>query len=462
MSSSVKPELLGGFRDLMPAEAYAQQQMFEKIRRVYESFGFMPLDTPGMERLDVLTGGSKDFEKSIFTARIIRGAEDRGVKDTDWEEAFAMRFDLTVPLARVVAANPELPRPFKRYQLGKVWRGEKPQSGRYREFWQFDFDIIGADSVDADIEVIQIMYETMKALGLSRFVVRYNTRKVLNGLAELVGCSNQATEFFRILDKADKLGVDGVIKALQRKSDNQYDTSLALSDEQAASVRSFLMLSGTDDVGTVDQLEQLFSDRTAIGRQGVSELRSIDAALDALGIPAENRRIDLSVARGLDYYTGPVFETVLLDLPQIGSVFSGGRFDGLTDRFIPGSNIAGVGASVGVDRLFVAMQQLGLLQLPDSITKVFVATQGADPAVKSAATQIAQSLRRQGINVECNLGNDPTLRAQMAYAAKRSIPYVVIIGADEVAKKSYVLKDMATRQQEVLTRDELSAKLATS
>lgn len=456
---SVKPELLGGFQDLLPPEAIAKQAMLDIIRRVVESFGFVPLETPGMEKLPVLTGGDREFDKSIFVSRIIRGLEDRGaVVEEDWEQEYASRFDLTVPLARVVAAYPDLSKPFRRYQVGQVWRGEKPQAGRFREFTQFDFDTIGSNSILSDVEVIQVMYETMKALSVENFVIRFNTRKVLNGLAQAVGCGDKSAEVFRIIDKLDKIGLDGVATELQRQPDNQYDeTALAMTDEQVQKVKDFLAIKGsTNEI--LQGLDKFFSIDDQVGREGYVELQEISAALETLAIPQANWQIDLSVARGLGYYTGPVFETVLTDMPELGSVFSGGRFDGLTNRFIPGSNIPGVGASVGVSRLLVGMKKLGLIQEQESVTQVLVTV--FDQQLRQDCLRLAQEIRRQGFKTEIYYGEDATPRAQLAYAAKKSIPLVVILGADEAVQGKVALKNMVARQQEVLTREECFAKIA--
>lgn len=456
----VKPEVLGGFRDLLPGDALIFQRVIERIRRVYESFGFVPLDTPCMERLAVLTGG-KEFNKSIFTARIVRGLEDRGATDLVSEQDYALRFDLTVPLARVVAANPDLPRPFKRYQIGKVWRGERPQAGRFREFYQFDFDIINSNSILSDIEVIQIMYETMKALGIKNFLIAFNTRKILNGLTEIAGCLDKATEVFRIIDKMDKIGIDGVCRELQRQPDSESDeNALALNDEQTSRIKTFLELKSDDPNELIVQLETFFGNQSTLGSEGIQELKSIVIALKQLGIPQQNWNVDLSIARGLDYYTGPVFEIKLTDMPELGSVFSGGRFDGLTNRFMPGSNIAGVGASVGVDRLIVGIQQLGLIEKQFSVTDVLVTVFNAD--LQDYSMRLAQEIRKRGLRTELFLGNDYTLRAQFAYAAKQSIPFVVVVGPDEAAVGKVNLKNMQTRVQETLTPEECFAKLEQS
>ncbi len=454
----IKPELLGGFKDMLPKDALIQQKIIDTVRKVYESYGYLPLETPGMERLDVLTGGEKDFNKSIFVARIMRGVEDREVEDADWNEDFSLRFDLTVSLARVVAAYPNLSKPFKRYQLGKVWRGERSQAGRFREFFQLDFDIVGSHSINADIETINIMYECLKALGIPNFTVKFNTRKVLNGLAQAVGVKEKAKDLFRIIDKLDKVGAQGVKSELMRQPDNEYDESaLAMTEADADRVLEFVSIKGEEPEQILARLDAFFASYDGDGKDGVAELRGIAQALDLLGVPRRHWKIDLSVARGLDYYTGPVFEAVLDDMSELGSVFGGGRFDGLTNRFIPDSNIPGVGASVGVDRLIVGMIKLGLVEVKESLTQVLVTI--FDAKYEQESMLVASQLRRAGINTELYLGADRTLRAQFAYATKKGIPYVVILGEDEIKAGNVAVKDMAQRKQEVLTRDELVGKL---
>ncbi len=453
----VKPELLGGFRDCLPEVMIVQQKVIATIRRVYESFGFLPLDTPCMERRDVITGGDPDFNKSIFIAKVIKGAEDRQVEE-DWDEDFTLRFDLTVSLARVVAAYPEIPKPFKRYQVGKVWRGESPQKGRFREFTQFDFDIIGSDSILADTESIQVMYEVLKALGVKRFMILFNSRKILNGLAEIVGCQIRAKTLFRVLDKLTKIGPAGVLCELQRQPHDSFDESaLGLGLGQIDLVDQFIKIGGGSYLTLLAQLDGFFGQKSAIGQDGVRELLQIGSNLEALGVPTDCWQIDLSVARGLDYYTGPVFETILLDAPELGSVFSGGRFDGLTNRFIAGSNIPGVGASVGVDRLIVALQQIEAISALQRVADVLVSVFSADQ--QTVSLKLAQQLRESGIKAEIYLGNDLSLRAQVTYAAKKSIPLVVILGPDEQAAGVVQLKDMYTRRQEKLPIDALCAKI---
>ncbi len=456
----VKPELVGGTRDMLPADAFARQFVFSTIQGVYESFGFVPLDTPCMEKWGVLTGGDPHFNKSIFAVNVVRGAEDKSKPVSVLaEEDVALRFDLTVSLARVVAAYPDLPKPFKRYQYGKVFRGEQPQAGRFREFFQFDFDIIGSQSILADIEVVQVMYETMKALGAPKFVVRFNTRKILNGLVEAVGCTERSKDILRVIDKTDKIGVEAVTAELRRRPDNLYDESAIAMDEKGVElVGMFLRIEPGKSNTVIEKVKKILGERSRIAQEGIKELEEICFGLSLLGIPEDFWRVDLSVARGLDYYTGPVFETYLTDFPELGSVFSGGRFDGLTNRFMPNSNIAGVGASVGVDRLIIGMQRLGLLKLKESNTKVLVTIFG--PELRDISLSFSNRLRQAGCRTEVYLGNDSTLRAQLTYAAKREIPYVVVIGPNETVSGKVQLKDMTTRTQRLLTQDECVAILS--
>ena len=279
MSKSVKPRLVSGTRDYLPAEAIARQKMIETIRRVYESFGFLPIETPGLEPLDVLTGNDSSFNMRLFRTTVAQGME---VPDFGRGDPKALRFDLTLSLSRVVASYPEIPKPFKRYEIGRVWRGETPQAGRFCEFMQFDADIIGSRSILADTEIIQLMYEVMRALGFERFVVRINSRKILNGLLSKFPrlTSSQSIEVLRILDKA--MFPDDTCNALMRGPENEYDDSApALSYEEADYITAFVGIEGD---GILSQAEDLVGD-TALGREGLIELREISENLNALGIP---------------------------------------------------------------------------------------------------------------------------------------------------------------------------------
>lgn len=443
MSERVKPEVLGGFRDYLPADMINRQRFIDKIQGVYERFGFVPLDTPALERSSVLGTDSPDFGMEVY--RFNAGDQD-----------VTLRFDLTVPLARVIAAYPELSKPFKRYQVGKVWRREKPQAGRFREFMQFDADIVGSKSMMADTEIIIIIYTVMKELGIDDFLIRFNDRKILNALPSYVGFDPQKINaVLRVIDKLEKIGVDGITEDLMRQPENQYDeTALDFSAEAVQRILRFLQISG-DSIEILRKLGEIFGDNE-IGRQGISELEEICKNLIVVGLPEENWKVDLSVARGLDYYTGPVFETTLLDLPSIGSVFSGGRFDGLIGRFTQNS-IPATGASIGVDRFYAALEQLGKIKPVSTLTRVLVTVFNEELARRSL--EFAQNLRTAGINAEMYLGDDNTLKAQMVYAVKQEIPFLVIIGPEEAMAGMVKLKNLATREQQVLTAEACSAIL---
>jgi len=446
----IKPERVGGTCDYLPETALARQKMFDTIRKVYESFGFLPIETPAIERLEVLTGNDSSFDMRLFRVAVAQGI---GEAVFDQVVPLALRFDLTIPLARFVAAHPELTKPFKRYHVGPVWRGETPQLGRFCEFTQFDADIIGSDSILADTEIINLMYEVMKALRFERFVIRINSRKILNGLlSKFAGLTpRQKIEVLRILDKAEKIEEEEMHKALTRKPDSSFDeTAPQLSRQDADEIIRFVCI-GSGDV--LRQAEAIVGD-TELGQEGISELREICQNLDLLRISSANLVVDLSVARGLGYYTGAVFEVFLTDLPEIGSVYSGGRFDGLLSRFIPDSNIPGVGASVGVDRLFAGMGELGIVELKQSNTRVLITL--FDQDLQPEYLLLAQELRQSGIATEVYLDNKP-LKVQLGYAAKLGIPFVAIIGPDEKEAGKVSIRNMTDRTQETVSKEDLIA-----
>lgn len=458
--ATVKPELVGGVRDYLPQTMITRQKMLDKIRSVYENFGFVPLETPAVERLDVLTGDEPQFKMNLFRSVIARGTEstESAAKRQSKGSEMALRFDLTVPLSRIIAAYPDdIPKIFKRYQVGRVWRGEKPQAGRYREFVQFDADIIGSRSMLADTEIIQIMYSVMKALKIENFLIRVNNRKILNGLIEYLGVKKQerADEIMRILDKKEKIGDQEMAQELSREPKNEYDVAAPnLDDQQIKSVIDFVNIEkGT--LKTLDQAEEIIG-QTKIGQEGIKELKEVIENLKILEISQDSWVIDLSIARGLGYYTGPVFETTLTDLPEMGSVYSGGRFDGLSNRFIPGSNIPGVGTSVGVDRLFAGLEKLDKIKGRPSISQVLVAM--FDPKLKEDYLKIVDKIRQAGISAELYLEPDP-FKTQLIYAAKQEIPLVVILGPDEKEGGQISIRDMEAHQQTTINRKNLVKKI---
>lgn len=412
----VEPTLPGGFRDYGPTEAIARAQMIETIRKTFESFGFDPLETSSIQRTDVLTGGEEDSGKIIFN---VKGSQEE-TSDS------SLRFDLTVPLARFIAANPEIPKPFKRYQIGTVWRGERSQAGRYREFMQADVDIVGSSSIDADAEIIAVIYRTLKNLGVGNFKIQYNNRKLLNELPAYAGFpETQLWSALRIIDKADKVGREQV----------ERDLAKAFSSRIAIKIGKFVFESsgGTED--------------------GYKEFRDIQTILAMLGIePDKVLALGRWMVRGLSYYTGSVFETILTDAPEIGSIAGGGRYDNLVFQFT-GQNIPAVGASIGVDRLFVALEKLGKLKNRQTKTDVLIFQ--LDAALKREYIDMAQELRDANINTSFYLGDDTSFQAQLSYAVKKEIPFVIIYGEEEKKKGVVAVKNLATREQKLIGREEL-------
>ncbi|HTY58803.1 MAG TPA: histidine--tRNA ligase, partial [Bacteroidota bacterium] len=358
----MEPRLLRGFRDYLPGQMNARLAIIGTIRRVYESYGFLPLDTPALEYHATLMGYGDENAKQIFEF------------DNPEEEHVALRFDLTAPLARVVAQYPDLPLPFRRYQVGPVWRADKPDPGRFREFTQFDLDSVGTSSSSADTEILCGVYDTLKALGIARFRVRFSDRNVLNTLLDFAGIPHTSSRsVFRILDKLDKIGLEGIVAELSvGRTDASGDKirGLGLEKGQIEKIKQFIALPKGTRLEVLDALRRLFKDVPSAGT-ALQGLSAICSSLDALRIPDESVALDQSIARGLDYYTGPVFEALLTDALEFGSVVGGGRYDGLVARFL-GRNIPAVGASIGVDRLLAAMTKLGLAQTAPSTAQVLV------------------------------------------------------------------------------------------
>ena len=427
---TIEPKLLRGFRDYLPAQMNARLRMISTIRRVYESYGFQPLDTPAQEYRVTLMGYGEENTKQIFTFT------------NPEEEEVALRFDLTVPLARVIAQYPDLPLPFRRYQVASVWRADKPDPGRFREFTQFDLDSVGTSSLAADVEILCAMYDTLRALGFERFRIRFSDRKVLTSLLDFAGIPREAAHgVFRVLDKLDKIGRDGIAAELTTgRTDVSGDRvpGLGLSRPQVARISQFLDLPQGRRRQVLGAMAALFSGVPS-ATEAVEELSQLCDGLDRLEIPEDQVRLDLSIARGLDYYTGPVFEAGLLDAPEFGSMFGGGRYDGLVERFL-GRTIPAVGASIGVDRLFAAMQKLGLVGDAPATAAVIVTIM--EPARLGDYQSLTRELRLQGINTELYLGDERSLGKQLQYANRQQIPVAVIIGSDEFARGEITIKNL--------------------
>jgi len=410
----------------------ARQAMIDTIRGVYELYGFVPLSTPAVEYLDVLSGSAgEEAQQSIYRV------------STPEKEALGLRFDLTVPLARVVAQYKELPRPFRRYQVSPVWRFDKPDKGRYREFTQFDLDSVGVESEVADTEIIAGMCDTLSALNVGRYLVRFSSRAMLNLLLEYAGIgAEQGVDVFRVLDKLDKVGIEKVrLELMGGYKDESGDTirGVGLEATQVERIERFLAIKPVNRNEVLAQLRVLFAG-IPTAEEKIDVVASISNHLYALGYNDDRVAIDLSIARGLAYYTGPVFEAILLDAPQFGSVFGGGRYDDLVMRFL-GESIPAVGASMGVDRLLAALDFLGALPKRKATAQVLVVNM--DAALIDDYLQLTWELRRAGIPTELYIGTAKRMGAQLKYADQYEIPLAILYGSNEKQQGEVTIKDMA-------------------
>ena len=432
MPGTVEPRVSRGLRDLLPDQMLARQSMIDTIRRVYELYGFVPLSTPAIEYLDVLSGSAgQETQQSIFR---VTNPEN---------EALGLRFDLTVPLARVIAQYAELPRPFRRYQVSPVWRADKPDKGRFREFTQFDLDSVGTESEIADTEILAGMADTLAALDVGRYQVRFSSRGVLNLLLDFAGIQHgQAAEVFRALDKLDKVGLEKVRRELMEGyKDESGDTirGLGLARQQVDRIEEFLAIKSDSRREVIAALRNLFA-RVEDSSNAIFNLNLISEHLYALDYGDERVALDLSIARGLAYYTGPVFEAILLDAPQFGSVFGGGRYDNLVMRFL-GEAIPAVGASIGVDRLLAALAHINRIDKRKATARVLVTNM--DPALTGDYLQITWELRRAGIPTELYIGMAKGPGKQLKYADQYEIPLAILYGTNEKQQGIVTVKNMA-------------------
>ena len=436
MPDTVQPRLSRGFRDLLPDQMLARQQMIDTIRGVYENYGFVPLSTPAVEFLDVLSGSAgAEAQRSIFR---VTNPE---------KEDLGLRFDLTVPLARVIAEHKQnLPRPFRRYQVASVWRADKPDKGRYREFTQFDLDSVGVESEVADTEIIAGMCDTLSAMNVGPYLVRFSSRQILNLLLDYAGIgTEQGVEVFRVLDKLDKVGLEKVkLELMEGYKDESGDTirGVGLSREQVTKIETFLGVRGSRrDVLT--QVRDLFgSVANAAAQLDVVEL--ISSHLYSLGYGDDKVSLDVSIARGLAYYTGPVFEAILLDAPQFGSVFGGGRYDDLVMRFL-NERIPAVGASIGVDRLLAALTSLGRIGQQKATARVLITDM--DRALRDDYIAMTWELRRAGIPTELYLGSAKGPGKQLKYADQYDIPLAILYGSNEKEQGQVTIKDLVAGRE---------------
>ena len=424
----LKPRTLSGFMELLPAPQQQMERMMDVLRRTYALYGFTPLDTPLIEASEVLLAkGGGDTEKQIY--RFTKGDAD-----------LSLRFDLTVPLAKYVALHyNDLAFPFRRYQIGKVYRGERAQRGRFREFYQADIDVIGDGKLDIvnEAEIPAIIYRTFTALGLRRFQIRVNNRKILNGFYAMMGLTDKSGDIMRTVDKLDKIGPEKVAACLR--------DDCGLTDDQAADILRFIAITG-DNAAVLAALRS-YAGRNDTFDQGLAELETVVRHLGAFGVPEANFAVDLTIARGLDYYTGTVYETTLLDHPEIGSVCSGGRYDNLAEYYTD-KQLPGVGISIGLTRLFYVLGEQGMLndQLPTAPADVLVLPMTDD---LSAAVALATALRDAGIRTQLYT-EAKKFKAKMSYADKLAIPYVVFLGEDEIAAGTVTCKDMTSGEQTTL------------
>lgn len=424
--SIIEPRTLKGFRDYLPVTMAAREQVIDLARQVYRSFGYAPIDTPVLEYSEILFGkGGDESDRQMYRF------EDQGGRDV------AMRFDLTVPLARFAAQHVgEIGIPFKRYHVGPVWRGENTQRGRYREFVQFDFDTIGTESLVADVETLVVVHDLFAALDLSEFKIHFNNRDLLNGLLDKLGLSEEAAAVLRSLDKLAKIGADGVRAEL--------DEIAGASPAQADSILALAELQGTNDELVAALPAIVGESRQA--KEGMSAIKTVLEGVRAAGVPEHRIRLDVSIARGLAYYTGTVFETFLGDLPGIGSVCSGGRYDDLASLYTK-QKLPGIGGSLGVDRLIAAMEELGLVDDRGATADVFIPFFSKDRINEYLA--LAEELRQAGMSVEL-YPEARKLGAQMKYADRRGHRLAIIIGDAEWEARTAQIKTLDTgKSQEV-------------
>ncbi len=435
----VTPSILPGFLELLPKDQMIFNSMLEKIKNTYESFGFIPLDTPVIEKSEILLAKSGgETEKQIY--RFAKGEND-----------LSLRFDLTVPLARYVAQHAnELVFPFKRYHIGKVYRGERPQKGRFREFYQCDIDIIGNDSLSIinEAEILAVIYQTFTVLNLGAFTIRINNRKILNGYFGALGIDKKS-DVLRCVDKLEKVGQEIVKKELE---------AVGVDEINADRIIEFVSIKGkTDDKinslkELLDQLKitSAFTEQVKMFEDGIDELSKVASFVRSFGVPDNNFTVDLTIARGLDYYTGTIYETMLNDYPSIGSVCSGGRYENLASSYTS-KKLPGVGISIGLSRLFYQLREAGLVGDSKKSTPTMLLIIPMGDTI-SNALELATFTRNKGISTEVYL-NDGKMGKKFGYADKLGIPYALAIGEDEVKSEIYKLKSMETGEQKELTKE---------
>jgi len=431
------PQVPRGMRDFTPQDMCNRTFIIEKIKSVFLRYGYEPIETPALEYWETLSG--KYGEEG---ERLIYRLTDRGGRE------LGLRYDLTVPLARFVTNHPEIPRPFKRYQIQPVWRADKPQKGRYREFYQCDFDIVGVFDLSADAEIVAVLYDCLVAIGFNKFKIRLNSRKLIRALVEQLGLPlDSELPLARAIDKFERDGFDGVIAELKNQN---------LTDEKVSILKRFLSLQGMD-FDEVFKSAKTVLENAPSASEGISELKQLTKYLVRYDINFERIFLDLSLARGLDYYTGPIFEATV-EGAGIGSVSGGGRYDGLLGIF-SGQKIPATGASIGLDRIVTALESL----YPETGQKSFIdvlVTRFSDET-EDYSYKIASLLRKGGFSVDLYLGDisKKGLRGQLGYAQEKAIPFVIIAGPEEMAQEQVKLKIMKSGEQTNISVDSLPSRL---
>ena len=434
----VQPRTLSGFMELLPRQQMVMERIMEILRETYSLYGFTPLDTPVIEASEVLLAkGGGETEKQIY--RFTKGDAD-----------LALRFDLTVPLAKYVALHyNDLSFPFRRYQIGKVYRGERAQRGRFREFYQADIDIIGDGKLDVtnEAEIPAIIYQVFTRLGLHRFQIRVNNRMILNGFYAMLGLTDKAGDIMRTVDKLDKIGAEKVRDLLTAED-------IGLTEDQAGEILTFISIQGSNQQ-VLSALES-YRGRNKVFDQGLDELHTVVKYLSAFGVPEKNFAVDLTIARGLDYYTGTVYETTMLDHPEIGSVCSGGRYDNLAEYYTD-KQLPGVGISIGLTRLFYVLQEQGMLNeaLNSAPADALILPMTGD---LGPAAALATQLRQAGVRTQLYT-EQKKFKQKMTYADRIGVPYVLFLGDDEIAQGTVSVKDMATGEQVALLAAEAAEYL---
>jgi len=427
----IEPRILKGTRDFLPPTMILRQHVIDTLRRTFERFGFEPLDTPAIEYAETFEGKSDaEVDKLIYRFT------DQGGRRV------ALRYELNVALARVAAQyQNELVFPFKRYQMGPVWRADKPQKGRYREFWQCDVDIVGSKSMLADAEVLAVVYYALRNLGFQKFLIRLNDRKILSGLGQAAGVPAERTAgLYRAIDKLGRDGAEEVRRLLLEEG---------LSPLQAGRLLAMVQTAG-EGPEVLAELRGWFA-QVPIGLEGVAEMEDLLRHLAMLNVPASYYRLDLSMVRGLGYYTGPIFETTV-DEPAIGSISGGGRYDGMVGLF--GPEMPATGVSLGLERIVDVITELGLLQLPRTVVQALVAV--FDPAHVGVSLQLAQELRHAGVRAEVYLDATAGLARQFRYADRKGVPFVLVVGPDELVAGTVTVKDMRNGKQYSIPRKDIA------